>query len=85
MHTWHASEESDLPLWVLDLDDEMFSVDHRRLCVWADEFDGSWRWEIQTYEHGGIADCGTAVSQVDAMSEAETTARRLAGNFAAEL
>jgi hypothetical protein len=85
MHTWHASEESDLPLWVLDLDDEMFSVDHRRLCVWADEFDGNWHWEIQTYEHGGIADCGTAVSQADAMSEAETAARRLAGNFAAEL
>lgn len=85
MHTWHSSEESDLPLWVLDLDDEIFSIAHRRLCVWADEFDGSWHWEIQTYEHGGIAGSGTGCSRTDAMIEAETAARGLAGNPAAGL
>jgi len=85
MHTWHSSEESDLPLWILDLDDEIYSVDHRRLCVWPDEFDGSWHWEIQTYEHEGVADSGIAGNRADAMSEAETAARRSAGNPAVEL
>lgn len=85
MHTWHPSEESDRPLWVLDLDDKMYSVDHRRLCVWQDEFDGSWHWEIQTFNLDGAAGCGSGISQAEAMVEAEAEARRLAGNPVAKL
>ena len=55
MYNWYQSDEFEMPLWVLDLDDDTWSVHHRRLCVWSDEFDGSWHWEIQTYDHGGVA------------------------------
>ena len=34
MRDWTCSLESDIALWVLDLDDAGYSVDHRRLCVW---------------------------------------------------
>jgi hypothetical protein len=77
MQDWHFSEESDLPLWVRELDDALYSVEHRRLCVWQDEFDATWRWEIQTYAAGGVAGAGLAASRAAAMQAAEAAARRL--------
>lgn len=78
MHDWHPSMESDLPLWVRDLDDDTYGVHHRRLCVWGDEFDGSWHWEIQTWERDGVAAQGVAATLPDAMAAADAAARRLA-------
>lgn len=75
MRAWTYSLESDIPLWVLDLDDAGYSVDHRRLCVWQDEFDGSWQWEIQMYRDIGAAARGTAASREEAMTAAEIAAR----------
>jgi len=75
MHDWTPSAESDIPLWVLDLDDAIWSVDHRRLCVWQDEFDGAWQWEIQTYHDAGVAASGTSVSRASAMAAAVEAAR----------
>ncbi|GGY35911.1 hypothetical protein [Pseudoduganella albidiflava] len=84
MHAWHPSDESDLPLWVLDLDDELYSVDHRRLCVWPDEFDGRWHWEIQTWEDAGLADGGTCATLAEAQQAAVGAALRLAAKPARE-
>jgi len=70
MHDWTQSAESDIALWVLDLDDATWSVDHRRLCVWQDEFDGTWLWEIQTYHDGGVAASGSAAGREAAMAAA---------------
>jgi hypothetical protein len=78
MRDWYLSEECEMPLWVCDLDDELYSVDHRRLCVWADETDGHWCWEIPTYEHSGAAASGMAATADDARYAAEAAARRLA-------
>jgi hypothetical protein len=75
MHDWTQSEESDIPMWVLDLDDASYSVDHRRLCVWQDEFDASWQWDIQMYHDIGAAARGTAASRDEAMTAAEIAAR----------
>jgi len=75
MHAWTLSNESDLPLWVLDLDDDLYGLEHRRLCVWADEFDGGWHWEIQTWEGDGVAAAGLGASRDDAMAAAEATVR----------
>jgi len=75
---WTASIESDLPLWVRDLDDDSHGVRHRRLCVWADEFDGAWHWEIQTWSDDGVAGQGVAASREDAMLQADGAARALA-------
>jgi len=75
MQAWTQSEESDIAMWVLDLDDATYSVDHRRLCVWQDEFDAGWQWEIQTYHDGGAAANGLAASRDEAMASAETAAR----------
>jgi hypothetical protein len=80
MRDWHPSDESDLPLWVLDLDDALYSVDHRRLCAWPDEFDGSWHWEIQTYENGGVAGCGSCPTLAEARQAAMAAAHRLAAS-----
>ena len=82
MPDWHPSDESDLPLWVLDLDDELYSVHHRRLCAWPDEFDGRWHWEIQTYENAGVADSGTCATLAEAQAAAVAAARRLAAGTA---
>jgi hypothetical protein len=79
MRNWYQSEEGEMPLWVFDLDDELYSVDHRRLCVWADETDGDWRWEIQTYEHTGAAASGVAISADQAKRAAKAAARQLSG------
>ena len=79
MARWYPSEESDIPMWVLDLDDATFSVDHRRLCVWQDEFDGTWLWEIQTWHDSGMGANGTAASREEAMTAAEIAARIAAG------
>jgi len=75
MHDWYQSDEFEMPLWVLDLDDATWSVHHRRLCVWPGELDGVWRWEIQTYEQGGVAAKGTSDSECGAMRAAEAAAR----------
>lgn len=79
MDRWHQSEESDIPMWVLDLDDAAFSVDHRRLCVWQDEFEGTWLWEIQTWHDSGMSANGTAAGREEAMTAAEIAARIAAG------
>jgi len=75
MRDWTQSAESDIAMWVLDLDDAIYSVDHRRLCVWQDEFDASWQWELQTYHDGGVAAKGVAASRDEAMTSAEIAAR----------
>lgn len=77
MNEWHRSDEFEMPLWVRDLDDHLYSVDHRRLCVWLDELEGFWRWEIQTYEHQGIAASGSSDSELSAKVQAVAAARRL--------
>jgi len=77
-HDWTSSMESDLPLWVRDLDDDTYGVHHRRLCVWADEFDGGWHWEIQTWDADGVAGQGVANSRDEAMALADAAARALA-------
>ncbi|MBB3221041.1 hypothetical protein [Pseudoduganella umbonata] len=74
MRDWHQSDESDLPLWVLDLDDALYSVDHRRLCVWPDEFDGRWHWEIQTYDDAGLAGSGVCATLAEAKAAAVAAA-----------
>jgi hypothetical protein len=79
MQHWTSSIESDLPLWVRDLDDDTYGVQHRRLCVWADEFDGRWHWEIQTWDDTGVAGQGVAASRDEAMLLADAAARALAG------
>jgi hypothetical protein len=78
MNDWYESDEFEMPLWVRDLDDRIYSVAHRRLCVWPDEFDGSWHWEVQTYDDAGVAASGVCAGQRDAMTAAETAARALA-------
>jgi hypothetical protein len=80
MRAWHQSDESDLPLWVFDLDDALYSVEHRRLCVWADEFDGRWHWEIQTYDDAGLADSGICATLAEAQQAAIAAAHLLAAN-----
>jgi hypothetical protein len=82
MRDWHPSDEFELPLWVLDLDDTIHSVEHRRLCVWPDEFDGNWHWEIQTYDDGGVADRGLCATLAEAKAAAMAAAHRLAANAA---
>lgn len=79
IHVWTPSGESDLPLWVRDLDDDTYGVHHRRLCVWADEFDDSWHWEIQTWDDTGVAGQGVAASRDEAMLLADAAARTLIG------
>jgi len=79
MHDWTPSEKSDIPMWVRDLDDASYSVDHRRLCVWQDEFNGSWQWEIQTWIDTGMAAGGSAASREEAMAAATIAARIAAG------
>lgn len=78
MHPWYLSDEFEMPLWVRDLDDDVYHVTHRRLCVWCDELTGTWCWEIVTYEHAGLADRGIAASEQDAKNVAEAAARRMA-------
>jgi hypothetical protein len=78
MRDWHQSDESDMPLWVLDLDDALYSVDHRRLCAWPDEFDGNWHWEIQTYDAAGVADSGICPTLGEAQQAAVAAVQRLA-------
>ena len=80
MHDWYESLESDLPMWVLDLDDARYSTGHRRLCVWQDEFDALWHWEIQTWHGNGVAQEGKAAGRDDAMRAAVAAARAAAGN-----
>jgi hypothetical protein len=78
MNDWYQSAEFEMPLWVRDLDDKVYSVGHRRLCVWPDEFEANWHWEIQTYEDAGVAASGICAGQQDAMATAEAAARSLA-------
>lgn len=78
MLPWHAADEFEMPLWVAELDAMLYSVEHRRLCVWLDELDGRWRWEVQTYHHSGVAAEGSAGTTQEAMLAAEAAARQLA-------
>lgn len=84
MPDWHLSDEFEMPLWVLDLDDALYSVAHRRLCAWPDEFDGCWHWEIQTYDDAGVADSGICATLAEARQAAVLAARRLAAGPAGE-
>jgi hypothetical protein len=78
MRSWYQSDEFEMPLWVLDLDDALYSVDHRRLCAWPNEFDGNWHWEIQTWDATGAADGGISATLGEAQAAALDAARRLA-------
>lgn len=78
MNDWYQSAEFETPVWVRDLDAATYSVDHRRLCVWADEFDASWHWEVQTYADGGVAGSGVSADRQAAMAAAEAAARAAA-------
>jgi hypothetical protein len=78
MKTWYQTDEFEYPAWVCDLDKDLYSVLHRRLCVWADEFDGQWRWEIQTFDHLGTAGDGVSSTREHAMIAAETAALQMA-------
>jgi len=72
---WYHSSEFEMPLWVLDLDDQVYSVAHRRLCVWLDELDGSWHWEIQTYDDDGVAAADVCASEQAAKDAAVAAVR----------
>lgn len=74
MNDWYSSAEFEMPVWVRDLDDDTYGVDHRRLCVWADEFDASWHWEVQTYADDGVAGNGVCADRQAAMAAAEAAA-----------
>jgi hypothetical protein len=78
MTTWYQSDEFEMPLWVFDLDDHIYSTDHRRLCVWFDELEAVWKWEIQTYQHSGVVANGSTHSENSSKIAAETAARELA-------
>lgn len=84
MRDWHQSDEFEMPLWVLDLDDALYSVDHRRLCAWPDEFDGRWHWEIQTNDGDGVAGSGICATLAQAQEAALALARQLAGTARAD-
>lgn len=75
MNDWYQSAEFETPVWVFDLDAATYSVAHRRLCVWADEFDASWHWEVQTYADDGVAGSGIAIDRQAAMAAAQAAAR----------
>lgn len=75
MTTWYQSDEFEMPLWVFDLDDRIYSTGHRRLCVWFDELEAVWKWEIQTYNHGGVVASGSTHSEQGSKIAAETAAR----------
>lgn len=71
---WHEVSESDIPCWVKDLDPRPSSVDHRRLCVWQDEFSGAWCWEIETFSGTGAAASGEENAKLDAQRAADRAA-----------
>lgn len=78
MHSWVLSDESDMLLWVCDLDNAVYEVTHRRMCAWFDELTDTWKWEIVTYEHSGVAASGTSGSEQEAKSAAEDAALKFA-------
>lgn len=78
MTAWYQSDEFEMPLYVFNLDDHMYSTDHRRLCVWFDELEAVWNWGIQTYHHSGIVASGSTDSEQSSKSAAETAAREFA-------
>jgi hypothetical protein len=73
---WRESDESDVRCWVRDLDPKLYSTNHRRLCVWQDEFDGRWLWEIETFSGTGEAAAGAEPSLAAAQAAADGAARR---------
>jgi hypothetical protein len=68
---WHEVSESDIRCWVKDLDAHLSSVDHRRLCVWQDEFSAKWCWEIETFRGSGAAAQGEENTMLDAQRAAD--------------
>ncbi|CAG2144380.1 hypothetical protein D3C87_1053340 [compost metagenome] len=78
--SWREVHDDAVRCWILDLDGAVFSVHHRRLCVWQDEFNLLWCWEIETYDGLGCAARGTASSRESAMREGELAARRQGGS-----
>jgi hypothetical protein len=73
---WRESDESDVRCWVRELDPNLYSTDHRRLCVWQDEFNGRWLWEIETFSGTGEAATGVETSLAAAQAAADGAARR---------
>ncbi|SDE02673.1 hypothetical protein SAMN05216345_1354 [Cupriavidus sp. YR651] len=73
---WHEISESDIPCWARDLDPNLYSVNHRRLCVWQDEFDGRWLWEVETFSGTGEGASGQATSLLEAQAEADRAVDR---------
>lgn len=72
---WRLVYEDVLPLWIHDLDPDIFGADHRRLCVWQDEMSGHWRWELETYSDLGVTAHGVAADRQAAMDTALASVR----------
>lgn len=68
---WHEIDESEVKCWARDLDPDVYSIDHRRLCVWQDEFDGRWHWELETFSGTGEAASGVEADLADAQAAAD--------------
>jgi hypothetical protein len=74
MDDWISCDEADFPLWVHELDPHLHALNHKRACVWFNELDGQWQWEIETFHDSGITAGGVAASQAEAMTAAEAAA-----------
>lgn len=67
---WHVVYEDAAPMWVHDLDTHTYGLDHRRLCVWQEESDGTWHWELETYTDLGRLASGASIDREGAMAAA---------------
>lgn len=74
MGIWREASDEAFPIWICDLDPQLAQLSHRRLCVWQDELDGGWRWEIETFHGTGEESAGISASREAAMADAETAA-----------
>lgn len=74
---WHVVYEDAAPMWVHDLDTHIYGLDHRRLCVWQEDVNGPWQWEIETFRDIGHLASGTADDQTTAMEAALAAADAL--------
>jgi hypothetical protein len=77
MLQWHEVEESEVRCWVLDLDPNLYSVNHRRLCAWQDDADGQWHWGLETFSGTGEAASGIESS----LGNAQEAAYRAAAQY----
>ncbi|BBQ03051.1 hypothetical protein BSFA1_81790 (plasmid) [Burkholderia sp. SFA1] len=71
MSSWCCSEEADFRLWIRELDPNLYSMAHRRACVWQDELSGEWCWEIESFHGSGHVASGKALSREEAIAAAD--------------